>query len=59
MRKKVLIFGATGMLGSEILYQLSKIDGIELTASTRDISSLFIHTQTSNIKFLKFDALEI
>jgi len=57
MRKKVLILGATGMLGSEILYQLSKIDEIELTASARDVSSLPVHAQTSNVKFLKFDAL--
>lgn len=57
MKKRILILGATGMLGSEILYQLAMLDDIELTASARDVSRLSTLAQINNLKVLKFDAL--
>ena len=57
MTKKVLVLGATGLLGSEILYQLSKVAEVDLTASVRDSSSLSTYYQSSSSEILQFDAL--
>jgi dTDP-4-dehydrorhamnose reductase len=55
--KKVLVLGATGLLGSEILYQLSKVAEVDLTASVRDSTSLSTYYQSSSSEILQFDAL--
>ena len=57
MTKKVLVLGATGLLGSEILYQLSKVAKVDLTASVRDSTSLSTYYQSSSSEILQFDAL--
>ena len=57
MTKKVLVLGATGLLGSEILYQLSKVAEVDLTASVRDSTSLSTYYQSSSSEILQFDAL--
>jgi dTDP-4-dehydrorhamnose reductase len=55
--KKVLILGATGILGSEIRYQLSKLYGVDITASVRGSTSLSAYSQSNSIEILEFDAL--
>ncbi len=60
--KKILIFGATGMLGSEVLKVFAKEKNFIITATYKNKSSLNILKKSSNlflknkIKFIKFDA---
>jgi len=55
--KKVLVLGATGLLGSEILYQLSKVAEVDLTAAVRDSTSLSTYYQSNSSEILQFNAL--
>jgi dTDP-4-dehydrorhamnose reductase len=60
--KRILIFGATGMLGSEVLKVFAKEKNFIITATYKNKSSLNILKKSSNlflknkIKFIKFDA---
>ena len=60
--KRILIFGATGMLGSEVLKVFAKEKNFIITATYKNKSSLNILKKSSNlflknkIKLIKFDA---
>lgn len=60
--KRILIFGATGMLGSEVLKVFANEKNFIITATYKNKSSLNILKKSSNlflknkIKFIKFDA---
>ena len=57
MTQKILVLGATGVLGSEILHQLSMLNGIEITATTRNKSTAQKFSKSKGIKLHELDVL--
>ena len=60
MKHKVLVIGASGMLGIEVVKELSKNKNVNLCATIRsntDKSKIkkYLNNDISNIKFYKFN----
>ena len=55
-KKKILVLGATGTLGAEMLHQLSKLNEFDVTGGARNLESLKMFNRNSNVTLLEFDA---
>ena len=58
MMKKILILGANGVLGSEILYQLSFVNNLQITATTRKTSKFPNIINSEKINLIELDVLD-
>ena len=58
MTQKILVLGATGRLGSEILYQLSALNSVEITATARNKGVVQKFSIFQKIKLHELDVLD-
>jgi dTDP-4-dehydrorhamnose reductase len=58
MVKKILILGANGVLGSKILYQLSFVNNVQITATTRKTSKFSNSNNSAKINLIELDVLD-
>jgi len=54
VKDKVLILGATGVLGFELAIQASKFSNIDLTISTRSMAEFSVHASNISAKVIEF-----